>query len=107
MVSLILTKEGLSLEELVHSKFKSKEKLEKVGTINFIINYIASYDSNLAEYLQANIKLIEPVKNDLDRIKDNFENYNDIKREEMMYWIIEYVQKNQKTYADIFQEHNC
>ena len=93
MVSLILTKEGLSLEELVHSKFKSKEKLEKVGTINFIINYIASYDSNLAEYLQANIKLIEPVKNDLDRIKDNFENYNDIKREEMMYWIIEYVQK--------------
>lgn len=62
MVSLILTKEGLSLEELVHSKFKSKEKLEKVGTINFIINYIASYDSNLAEYLQANIKLIEPVK---------------------------------------------
>lgn len=102
MVSLILTKEGLSLEELVHSKFKSKEKLEKVGTINFIINYIASYDSNLAEYLQANIKLIEPVKNDLDRIKDNFENYNDIKREEMMYWIIEYVQKKIRRLMRIF-----
>ena len=102
MVSLILTKEGLSLEELVHSKFKSKEKLEKVGTINFIINYIASYDSNLAEYLQANIKLIEPVKNDLDRIKDNFENYNDIKREEMMYWIIEYVQKKSEDLCGYF-----
>ena len=102
MVSLILTKEGLSLEELVHSKFKSKEKLEKVGTINFIINYIASYDSNLAEYLQANIKLIEPVKNDLDRIKDNFENSNDIKREEMMYWIIEYVQKKSEDLGGYF-----
>lgn len=102
MFSLILTKEGLSLEELVHSKFKSKEKLEKVGTINFIINYIASYDSNLAEYLQANIKLIEPVKNDLDRIKDNFENYNDVKREEMMYWIIEYVQKKSEDLCGYF-----
>lgn len=79
------------LEELVHAKFKNKEELEKYGIINYIINYVSFYDSNLADYLKTDIKLLEELKNKMEKIKDNFDNYNEIKEWEMMNWIIEYL----------------
>lgn len=91
MVDEIFEEEEHSLEELTHIKFKTKEQLEKFGTTNFILSYISLYDSHLSDYLKTNIKIVEELKNDMQKINDNFDIYNENMRCEIMYWIIEYL----------------
>lgn len=91
MVSEIFNEEDYSLEELIHIKFKTKEDFEKIGIINFILSYVSLYDSHLSDYLKTNIKIVEELKNNIQKINDNFNIYNERKRYEMMNWIIEYL----------------
>ena len=91
MVNEIFNGEEYSLEELIHTKFKSKEDLESFGIINFILNYVSSYDSHLSDYLKTNIKLVESLKNSIERIKNNFDIYNDKKRKITIEWIVDYL----------------
>lgn len=91
MVNEIFSEEDYSLEELIHSKFKDKEKIEKIGVTNFILLYVESYDSHLANYLKTNIEIIEKIKKDLEKIISNFDKYNETKRNNIMHWIVEYL----------------
>lgn len=91
MVSEIFNEDDYLLEELIHKKFKTKENLEKFGIINFILSYVSLYDSHLSDYLKTNIKIVEELKNNIEKIKNNFNIYNERKRYEIMNWIIEYL----------------
>lgn len=93
MVDEIFSEEDYSLEELIHTKFKTKEDLEQFGTINFILSYVSLYDSHLSDYLKTNIKLIDTLKDSINNIKNNFNSYNERKRNEIMNWIIDYLYK--------------
>lgn len=64
-----------TIEELSHKHFKNKEKLQKYGLKNFIINYIYQYDSYLSNYIHTNMNLILHIEKDLKNSIDNWDNY--------------------------------
>lgn len=90
--------DGLSLEELVHSKISNLNKLNMNGVKNFILDYVKNYDVILSDYLFVHINLIEDVEKDINIIVDNWDNYlektldikRDIFEQEVNNFIFEY-----------------
>lgn len=64
-----------TLEEIVHRKFSSVEKLEKFGEKQFLLEHIATFDEELSCYVQCHIELIEELYKYLKVIKANWDNY--------------------------------
>lgn len=68
-------REDMSIDDLVHSRINSLDKLKKIGVKNFIIDYVRNYDVNLSDYLFTNINLINSVEKDINRIINNWDYY--------------------------------
>ena len=66
----------ISLEELIHSRFKTLEEFNKVGARRFILNYVRMYDSNLADYLEVHIELLKDMEKRINVIISRFDIYN-------------------------------
>lgn len=67
----------VKFEELIHGQYKDVSAIEGVGINNFIIKYINSFDSYLANYVETNIMLIDDVKKDLVNVINNWDKYLD------------------------------
>lgn len=91
MVDEIFNIENKSVEELIHSYFKSKQKIGKIGIVNFILRYIEKHDITLSRYLQTNIKLIDNIKNEIEKAYINFDIYNEKKNNQLISWMIDYL----------------
>jgi hypothetical protein len=74
-ISRIFIESGLNLEELIHKQFKEFKDLEKQGINNFLIGYINCYDSYLSSYVSTKVELLESLRNRIDFIKKNWNNY--------------------------------
>lgn len=73
--------EEINLEKMIHQKFDSFEKFQKEGPTKFIINIIQSYDIHLASYVACHIDTISIIKETINKIKSNWDNYNRINEE--------------------------
>ena len=64
-----------NFEEIVHKNIKNKEKLIKIGNTKFLLDYIGNLDYYLKEYLKEHLYLLDNLSNDLDLVKNNWDNY--------------------------------
>lgn len=93
----------LTVEEVIHSSFTSKEALNSYGISAFVVDYIKSKDSFLAEYVALRGELLKPYIKEFKDAYENWDNYNyklDKKRIEFIYekaddYIYNYNKKNE------------
>jgi len=71
----IFYEQEITLEQIIHKRFKSIEELEKIGINNFLINYIKTYDLYLANYISNHMHLLKIIISDIDYIKTEWETY--------------------------------
>lgn len=72
LINKLFYSSNMTLEELIHQNFKNI----RIDTINnAIINYILNYDVSLSDYVAANPHLIYPLKEDINKILNNWESY--------------------------------
>ena len=85
--------DDFNLESYLHSKFKSKDSLLKIGIKQYIINSLMSYDECLSGYLQVHINLISEIENRINDIVSNWDNYKskEINEEEILEVVDEFV----------------
>lgn len=88
---LILEDEKFNLEEYIHTLYKSKEDIQIVGINNIILNYIKGLDTNLYEYAQLHIDVLEDVRKAIMKIENRFNTYNEYKNKQVIEWITEYL----------------
>ena len=67
--------EDKNFEEIIHGNIKDKEKLNKLGNTKFLLDYIGNLDYYLKEYLKEHLYLLDNLSNDLDLVKNNWDNY--------------------------------
>ena len=48
-----------NFEELIHKNIRDKDKLNKIGNIKYLLDYIGSLDYYLKEYLESHIYLLD------------------------------------------------
>lgn len=77
MVKEIFYSNDLKFEEFIHSQFKDCRDIEKIGINNYIVKYVSGLDSDLGDYIHANIGLVSDVKKELERVISNWDNYVD------------------------------
>ena len=63
--------EDKNFEKIIHGNIKDKEKLNKLGNTKFLLDYIG----NLDYYLKEHLYLLDNLSNDLDLVKNNWDNY--------------------------------
>lgn len=89
----IIKNDSFDFEEYIHKSYKNKEDIEKAGLNNIILNYISLFDSNLFEYAQLHIEVLDNVKKELMNIVKKFDYYNQVKNKQVTAWIVEYLLK--------------
>lgn len=106
------------IEELIHSKFKNKADIDKVGINNFLLNYIASYDPMLSNYISLRLYLLDDIKEEIINTKNNWDEYlnrlNEIRKLIIDETIEEFINSNiynnsfncYKELNDILKEYN-
>ena len=67
------------LEDYLHQRFNTFEKIEKIGIKKYILDFIAVYDEMLSSYLSSHIYLLEDISKQLDKIKNNWNKYIETK----------------------------
>lgn len=67
------------LEDYLHQRFNTFEKIEKIGIKKYILDFIAVYDEMLSSYLSSHIYLLEDILKQLDKIKNNWNKYIETK----------------------------
>lgn len=66
----------ITLEEIIHNRFKTLEEFNKVGIRKFMLSYIRMYDINLADYLEVHIDLLKGMERNIKVIVSRFNIYN-------------------------------
>ena len=92
----ILTDNYNELETLIHTQFKSFEQFLEFGLNKYLLNYIASYDSMLAGYLQVHIGLMTRADDTIDKIKKDWYKYDKRREQEKYYMVLDRVQEYMK-----------
>lgn len=78
----IFKSNGINLENMLHSSFKNKEQIIKVGINSFLINIIERYDTSLSSYVCTNVSVLFPLKDEIQKILNNWDKYNREKEKE-------------------------
>ncbi|MBQ9072204.1 MAG: hypothetical protein IJY25_03510 [Bacilli bacterium] len=67
--------ENYTFEELIHKNIRDYIFVESPGVINYLTNYIRTYDSDLSAYLCKRPYLLDKTKNTILSIKSNWKNF--------------------------------
>lgn len=67
--------ENINLEEFLHDNFKNVEDLKRNNIKDYLINFIANYDSDLSGYLMVNLDLLDNLITKVNMIIINWDNY--------------------------------
>ena len=71
--------EGTDIENIIHLNFREKEEFIKYGIERFLLEYINLFDDELSYYLENNTYLLKNIKININRIINNWDNYNNKK----------------------------
>ena len=94
--------EDKNFEEIVHRNIKDKEKLNKLGNTKFLLDYIGNLDYYLKEYLKEHLYLLDNLSNDLDLVKNNWDNYIKRINEQRVAIVYQVVEQFMETYRGKF-----
>ena len=72
----IIRDNNIDFEKMLHTQFKSAEKIEEVGINNYIVNFIGYYDSMLSSYVSTHLDLVKPITNRIKYVQDNWDKYS-------------------------------
>ena len=87
-----------NFEEIVHRNIIDKEKLNKLGNTKFLLDYIGNLDYYLKEYLKEHLYLLDNLSNDLDLVKNNWDNYIKRINEQRVAIVYQVVEQFMETY---------
>lgn len=62
--------------DYIHTIFKLKEEIDSSNIDKYLIKYINIFDKELGEYAYNNIKLLNNIKSDIERMKSYYDRYN-------------------------------
>ncbi|MBE6157543.1 MAG: hypothetical protein E7160_01995 [Firmicutes bacterium] len=82
MLDDIFEENNINLEKLLHNEFKSPEKINEVGKMNYIINFIENYDPMLSSYICIHPHLVKELRNKIKDIQKNWDNYSKLDEQE-------------------------
>ncbi len=91
-----------NFEELIHRNIKDKNKLNKIGNMKYLLDYICSLDYYLKEYLKEHLYLLDNLSKDLDLVKNNWDNYINRINEQRVNIIYQEVDKFMEEYKGKF-----
>lgn len=72
----IIRDNNIDFEKMLHTQFKSAEKITEVGINNYIVNFVGYYDSMLSSYISTHLDLVKPIANRIKYIQDNWDKYS-------------------------------
>lgn len=84
----------MTLEEIIHSKFRDKEKLQSINLNTFIIDYVNQFDQFLACYIACHLDTISNIKADINNKIKHWDSYikkiNTLRRDILEQYIIDF-----------------
>lgn len=78
MIGEIIRDNNINFEKMLHTQFKSSDKITEMGINNYIVNFIGYYDSMLSSYVSTHLDIIKPIANRIKLIQDNWDKYSSI-----------------------------
>ena len=78
MIGEIIRDNNIDFEKMLHTQFKSADKINEMGINNYIVSFIAYYDSMLSSYVSTHLDIIKPIANRIKLIQDNWDKYSSI-----------------------------
>lgn len=75
MIGEIIRDNNIDFEKMLHTQFKSANKITEMGINNYIVNFISCYDSMLSSYVSTHLDIIKPIANRIKRIQDDWDKY--------------------------------
>ena len=78
MIGEIIRDNNINFEKMLHTQFKSSDKITKMGINNYIVNFIGYYDSMLSSYVSTHLDIIKPIANRIKLIQDNWDKYSSV-----------------------------
>ena len=75
MINDIFLNNKYTLEEMLHKTFKTKQEVYNKGVINFILDYIGTYDGSLLDYVSVNTNLIKEYEKSILFYLNNWDVY--------------------------------
>ena len=74
---IFFNNEKYTLEKLLHEKYKDFNIIKNIGINKFIIDFIKDYDYALSEYASTNLRLLNDVVKEINKIEKSWDIYND------------------------------
>ena len=78
MIGEIIRDNNINFEKMLHTQFKSSDKITKMGINNYIVNFIGYYDSMLSSYVSTHLDIIKPIANRIKLIQDDWDKYSSV-----------------------------
>lgn len=78
MIGEIIRDNNINFEKMLHTQFKSSDKITEMGINNYIVNFIGYYDSMLSSYVSTHLDIIKPIANRIKLIQDNWDKYSSV-----------------------------
>ena len=76
MIGEIIRDNNINFEKMLHTQFKSADKIIEMGINSYIVKFIGYYDSMLSSYVSTHINIIKPIANRIKFIQDNWDKYS-------------------------------
>lgn len=72
----IIRDNNIDFEKMLHTQFKSADKITEMGVNNYIVSFVGYYDSMLSSYISTHLDLVKPIANSIKLIQENWGSYN-------------------------------
>lgn len=72
----IIRDNNIDFEKMLHTQFKSADKITELGINNYIVSFVGYYDSMLSSYITTHLDLVKPIANEIKNIQDNWDTYS-------------------------------
>ena len=76
MIGEIIRDNNINFEKMLHTQFKSADKITEMGINSYIVKFIGFYDSMLSSYVSTHIDIIKPIANKIKLIQDDWDKYS-------------------------------
>lgn len=71
----IIRDNNIDFEKMLHTQFKSADKITEIGINNYIVSFVGYYDSMLSSYISTHLDLVKPTANRIKLIQENWGSY--------------------------------
>ncbi|MBO6195233.1 MAG: hypothetical protein J6O56_02660 [Bacilli bacterium] len=80
-----------NIEEELHTRFNSKNKIEENGIKKSMVDIISTHDPYLSGYVMCNISVLDEVKDNINNMIDNYDKFEEKNEENRYKYLIDEV----------------